>query len=203
MITTSAPYSRFVAFYPHDDFLRPIRAYRSHLFASGYAGAFSFPACILLGSAPDALKRGQLNSLAVYLRQQAENASGYFSLSSPKHAKHMEEPDLTYIPMQLHPGHNRLPVDFPVDPFVEQDFILCLTDPMDSTKQVTTADPLVTPVHMDPLLKEPSFSLRFRAGFVANLVVWPANNDGTMLSFFWERGNPVWLPAPPRRKTPK
>ncbi|MFA5187702.1 MAG: hypothetical protein WC551_14580, partial [Patescibacteria group bacterium] len=55
----------------------------------------------------------------------------------------------------------------------------------------------------DPAPKESAFPLRFRAGFVANLVVWPADHGEAGLSFCWERGTPVWLPAPPRRKTPK
>jgi hypothetical protein len=196
MINTPVGYSRLVAFFPHDDFLRPIHAYRSRLLASGYTGAFSFPACIPLGSAKEALTRDQLISLAAYMRHHAESTSGYFNLSSPGPAKRLKELDFFYTPMQLNPIQlnptlHQVPSEISFDPFGSSDFILCLTDPSDPPDQG------------EPDLEDLDFPLRFRTGFVANLVVWPADQGETGLSFCWERGNPAWLPSPPRRKSPK
>ncbi len=197
MISTKVPYSRLVALFPHDDFLRPIRAYRSRLFGSGLIGAFSFPACIPLGYANEALKHDQLINLAIFLRLQAENAAGHFHLGNPEEPKYLDEPGFSYIPMRVHPIINELPSGIPLQSFSEQFFILCLADFKDSMKQLIPAGQPV------PAEGESIFPLHFRAAFVANLLVWPASHGATGLSFCWERGKSVWLPSPPRRDAQK
>jgi len=197
MITTPTPPSRLVALFPHDDFLRPIRAYRSRLFASGYTGAHSFPPCIPLGFTEEPLKRDQLSNLAAHLRQRAEAGSGHFHLGKPGEPKLLGTTGFLHIPMRLNPLIHELPSDIHLDTLVEPDFILCLLSPQGSAMPPVRAD------KVDPGLLELNFPLRFRAAFVANLVLWPATYGVAGLSFCWERGNPVWLPAPLRRKTPK
>jgi hypothetical protein len=59
---------RFAVLIPHRDFVKPLEAWRSALFAAGVDGAWSFPVCVPLASLSRPLNREALKELASSLR---------------------------------------------------------------------------------------------------------------------------------------
>jgi hypothetical protein len=170
--------SRFIILIPHRDGGRILEEYRRELFASGIAGAFSFPAAAPLALVSRPFSGEELKALAAGMRElclrdggdgkfrsagAAASSAGGFNFFGP-----LLEPWDPGLPSL---GGSKIIHRFPA---------LCLC--------AALLGPAGVPSAAGP-------DLSFRAAMIANLSIAPLDQGEEGYSFAWKTGRPVWLPA--------
>jgi hypothetical protein len=173
---------RFVVLIPHRDGGRIPEEYRRDLFASGFAGAFSFPAAAPLALVSRPFNREELKALAGDLRELSlkEGTDGKFRAAGAGKAD-CPRGGIRFFGPLLAPWKEDIPslgggkvlYRFPA---------LCL------------CAALLGPAE-DPSAAPPPPELSFRAAMTANLAVRPLSQGEKGCSFAWKTGRPLWLPA--------
>jgi hypothetical protein len=169
---------RFIILIPHRDGCRILEEYRRKLFASGFAGAFSFPIAAPLAQVSRPFSREELKALAGEMRELTltKGREGKFRAAG---AASSSAGGLRFFGPRLEPWDERLPslggskalCRFPA---------LCLC--------AALLGPADVPVEAGP-------ELSFRAAMAANLSIRPLDQGERGYSFAWNIGQPVWLPA--------
>jgi hypothetical protein len=190
------PEQRFVVLLPHRDAGKVLRDYRRRLFATGFPGAFSFPAAAPLALVSRPFTAGELRDLAHALRQAGIEGGrdGTFTAGPPGSLPFPGEA-APFAGLSLFgPVLDLVPRDLPF-PAIRRPFsalILC--------------GALVSRGEEAPLREGAAAlgPLSFRAAAVANLVIRPLGEPGPdpAYSFEWKTGRPSWLPAYRPRKGP-
>jgi hypothetical protein len=170
----------FVILIPHRDGGRITEEYRRKLFASGFAGAFSFPAAAPLALVSRPFRRDELKALAGEMRELSlkEGGEGKFR-SSGAGITAFPAGGLNFFGSLLEPweedllslGGSKVLYRFPV---------LCLC--------AALLGPSDVPAEAGP-------ALSFRAAMTANLAISPLTQGESGYSFSWKIGRPLWLPA--------
>jgi hypothetical protein len=163
-----------------------LEEYRRELFASGLAGAFSFPAAAPLALVSRPFSGEELKALAAGMRELSLKnggdgkfrSAGAGTAASPAGGFRFFGPLLEpWDPADLHSlGGGKILYRFPA---------LCL------------CAALLGPGD-EPAAAAPDLS--FSAAMTANLTIAPLDQGEEGYSFAWETGRPLWLPA---RKKPK
>lgn len=170
---------RLVVFCPHNDAAAPIQDYQSLLFTSGMKGALSFPVCAVLGKAVEPLSKGELKGLASRLREIRSDDP--FVVGPPSLVEAPAEPAGTLgIPLYESAMIPRIAIDrMPgrLEPFDSPGILIAAASRREQLE--SAASP---------------FPLRFRAGYVANLLIRRTSVGAAGLSYEWDRGLPVWMP---------
>jgi hypothetical protein len=178
---------RLAALFPHEDAARPIRSYRSRLLAAGFLGSRSFPLCAPLAVLHRPLTREELALVADEVRASAKRSDerGRIVADAP-----------TRFPSDALPAYLGLPLSVSA--------LRCLSP--DAVLSICATPALVLALLGDegrieaalPIAPAPVGPTVFRAAYIANLVVFPAESGDPDFSFKWEIGEPRWLPGEPR-----
>jgi hypothetical protein len=179
--------SRFIILIPHREGINVLEEFRRGLFASGFAGAFSFPAAAPLALVSRPFSGEELRALAGEMRELSvkEGGEGKFrsagagSVSCPGGGLNFFGPLLEPWDESLPSlGGSKVLCRFPA-------LCLCaaLLGPGDA-----------------PAAAGPEFS--FRAAMAANLAISPLVRGEREYSFAWKTGRPLWLPAYRKPKNP-
>lgn len=171
---------RFIVLIPHRDGGRIPEEYRRGLFASGLAGAFSFPPAAPLALVSRPFGREELRALAGEMRELSlkEGGEGRFRSAGAGSAA-CPRGGLNFFGPLLEPWDESLPslggskvlYRFPA---------LCLC--------AALLEPGDEPAAAGP-------GLSFKAAMTANLTIRPLSQGERGYSFAWKTGRPVWLPA--------
>ncbi len=177
------PALRLVALFPHEDAARPLRLYRSRLFAAGFAGARSFPLCAPLAVLDRPLTRDELASLSDEVRSCALGMEdrGRISAAAPVNFAKDGLPPRLALPLSIS-AKQALPQGATRAYCPQPALVLALLGDGPGA-----ADPLPIPPAEGPL--------SFRAAYLANLLIAPAESGDPRFSFEWEIGKPRWLPG--------
>jgi hypothetical protein len=200
------PELRFVVLLPHRDAGKIFREYRRRLFASGFPGAFSFPAAVPLALVSRPLSAGELQALARALRQASIEGGrdGTFTAGPPRSLPFPREASplagLSLFGPALDPpvpGFDGASGSaFPACRYSFPALILCGALIPAGGEGREKAPPPAGDLFPAPL--------SFRAAAVANLVIRPLDlppGPEPAYSFEWKTGRPSWLPAyRPRKK---
>ncbi|MDR3160379.1 MAG: hypothetical protein LBU28_02055 [Spirochaetaceae bacterium] len=188
------PELRFVILLPHRDTGKILRDYRRRLFASGFPGAFSFPAAAPLALVSRPFTAEELRDLARGLRRSGTEAGrdGTFTAGPPGALPFPREASAFAGLSLFGPTLDPPPPDAAAFPACRSPFpalILCAS---------------LVPGGEGDLLREKAppprpGALSFRAAAVANLVIRPLEAPGPepAYSFEWKTGRPYWLPSIP------
>jgi hypothetical protein len=176
---------RFIILIPHRDGGRILEEYRQKLFASGLAGAFSFPAAAPLALVSRPFDREELKALAGEMRELSLEKGGEGKFRSAGVAA-PSGGGLRFFGPLLAPWDENLPslgggkilYRFPA---------LCLC--------AAILGPADVPAEAGP-------ELSFRAAMTANLVIRPLDQGERGYSFAWKTGRPLWLPGYRKPKNP-
>lgn len=162
--------------------------YRRGLFASGLAGAFSFPLAAPLALVSRPFGREELKALAGEMRElsRKEGGDGKFrsagsgSVTCPQGGLHFFGP-------LLKPWDESLP-SLAGDKILYRFPALCLCAALLGPGDVPAAAAGPEPA--------------FRAAMTANLAMRPLDQGERGCSFVWKTGRPLWLPAYRKPKNP-
>jgi hypothetical protein len=170
----------FIVLIPHRDGGRIPEEYRRELFASGLAGAFSFPAAAPLALASRPFDGKELKTLAGEMRELSlkEGREGRFR-SAGVGAAACPQGGLRFFGPLLEPWEEGLP-SLAGEAILYRFPALCL------------CAALLGPFDVPP---EAGPELSFRAAMTANLAIRPLSTGERGYSFVWKIGRPVWLPA--------
>jgi hypothetical protein len=173
---------------PHRDGAGRLEEYRHSLFASGLAGAFSFPAAAPLALVSRPFRGEELKALAGELRAltRQEGGGGKFRSAGTLSAA-CPLGGFNFFGLSLEPwgdlpslGGEKVVYRFPA---------LCL------------CAALLVPGESPGSLPAPP-ELSFRAAMIANLAICPLSQGEAGYSFAWKTGRPVWLPAYRKARNP-
>jgi hypothetical protein len=176
----SGEYSlRLVAFSPHRDAAAIVQRLQSDWYRAGAFGALALPACVILGTAVRPLKKDELKGIACALR--VLRGDRFFEAGAPRPALPGDEMSQT-LGTEIHVC--------PLSPLLMAERVAAEFHPFSEPKLLfavgTPGQPTIPASDL--------FPIRFRAGFVSNLVLRPAADGVPDLSWEWEFGLPVWLP---------
>jgi len=181
--------SRFVVLIPHRDALKPLEAYRSRLFAAGFAGAHSFPLAAPLAAVSRPFSRQELKELGGNIRGVTATREDIpLRLCQKNCGKiHSTGTSLVQCPPFSFLG---ILLDFSLEeavfPPAAREKLLAVP----SFPALCAA--LAGPEENSAFEEAPPLS--FRAASVANLAVRPLPGGDRSYSFEWNIGPPAWLP---------
>jgi hypothetical protein len=201
----------FAVLIPHRDFVKPLEAWRSALFAAGVDGAWSFPVCAPLASVSRPLSREALKELASSLRVLSvrEGRGGWFRTMGTAEIEIPGSFRLYGLRLGFSPVSPAGPEQY--SPLGSELFNLDVLKGKNAFKPFSE---VLIPGdfyslrmgHAPPELSggdlretrpsPPAPSVAFRAAMAANLAIRPLESGEKGYSFEWRTGEPVWLPKP-------
>ncbi len=176
------PPLRMVALFPHEDAARPLRMYRSRLFAAGFLGAFSFPLCAPLAVLTRPLRKDELAAAAADLRAAASRVDSRGRLVAAGSVR---------IGGDGFPPRLALPLSVPV-PALPGDAVLSRCAEVALVLAVLDGPPADEALPAPP---EGAAMPPFRPAYLANVAVRTAESGEAPFSYEWETGEPRWLPG--------
>jgi hypothetical protein len=171
---------RFIILIPHRDGSRILEEYRRELFASGLAGAFSFPAAAPLALVSRPFSGEELKALAAGMRELSlrNGGDGKFRSTGAGTAASPVGGFRFFGPLiePWDPGLPSLGGSKVICRFPALRLCAALLGPKDEPAPA-------------------GLTLSFRAAMIANMAIRPLDQGEGEYSFAWKTSLPVWLPA--------